>query len=166
VATNPLVCLGPVPRGRPTVFSEEVAREIIERLWEGESLTKICRDEDMPSLTTVYRWRDAYPDFRADYAEARARQADTFADRMQDVAEDLALLPEHKRLILDTMKWRAARQNWRAWGDKVQHEVHNHNHAAAGQEQLPSGLEWLAGQLPSAQPAAGPGPDHSDVGEE
>lgn len=156
MATNALVCLGPIKKmGRPSTFSDEVAGELLARLWEGESLTSICQDDDMPALRTVYKWIDARPDFGRDYAQARARQADTFAEQMQDVASDLRILPEHKRIMIDVMKWRAARQNWRAWGDKVSHEHNINERTAAGQEQLPEGLGFLARFLPGSEEQPG-----------
>ena len=153
MASNALECLGPVPRGRPTWdYSEDVARDICDRLIEGESLKAICSDPDMPSRTVVYEWLRDYPAFADNYARARTLQADTFADEIQEVAKNLGILPEHKRVMIDAMKWRAARQNWRAWGDKVTHE-HNANFGpAAGQEQLPPGLGFIAGKLPRDKP--------------
>ena len=142
-----LVLVGPVKRGRPSSFNADTAQEILERLWEGDSLLTICADDDMPPLRTVYKWMDANADFRQNYTRARERQADTFAEKIQDVAFNLAILPEHKRIMVDSIKWRAARQNWRAWGDKVTHEVELSPHAPGGAEQLPAGLAWLAGHL-------------------
>jgi hypothetical protein len=150
VASNALECLGPVPRGRPQyAFDEGIARDICERLIEGESLTSICRDADMPSRTVVYDWLSENEGFANDYARARRLQADTFADEIQEVAKNLALLPEHKRVMIDAMKWRAARQNWRAWGDKVQHEHTSDLGPSGGQDVLPPGFGFLAGKLPS-----------------
>ena len=166
MASNALECLGPVKRGRPSwEYDPAIGEEICERLVEGESLTAICRDAAMPSRNTVYEWIVANEGFANDYARARRLQADTFADEIQEVAKNLALLPEHKRIIVDVMKWRAARQNWRAWGDKVAHDHQHTLHPAHEARGLPTGLEWLTGCLPGADAADGPGPDNSGVGE-
>jgi hypothetical protein len=167
VASNALEIIGPVRRGAPVYeFSETQAAEICDRLIEGESLTSICSDPDMPSRVTVYKWIREYPDFANDYARARVLQADTFADEVQEVAKNLAILPEHKRVMIDAMKWRAARQNWRAWGDKVSHEHEIQLRPAAGEEQLPEGIGFLRGFLHGGDASPGPGPDTGGVGEE
>lgn len=166
MATNPIVCLGPVKRGRPSSFTEALAREICERLAGGETLVSICLDEDMPNEATVYRWRNLNADFSRDYAHAREAQMDLEADQIREIADNLALLPDHKRVMVDARKWRAERLNRRQYGAKVEHEVHTHNDPAAGAERLPNSLEWLAGQLPSRDASGGRGPDNSGVGEE
>lgn len=147
MASNALECLGPVPRGRPSDYNEYVAGQICERLAEGESLTSICADEDMPHRRTVNRWLLEHEAFSRNYAHARQMQADAFADEIHDIADDLRLLPDHKRVMIDARKWRAARQNWRAWGDKVTHE-HRSKQPSAGQAQLPEGFRFIAGKLP------------------
>lgn len=43
----------PAKMGRPSVFSPEIDREILERLAQGESLIDICSDARMPSRTAV-----------------------------------------------------------------------------------------------------------------
>jgi hypothetical protein len=166
VATNALEIIGPVPRGRPSSYSEAIAREICERLAQGETLVTICADDWMPHEATIYRWRNTNADFSREYARAREAQMDLEADQIRVIADDLALLPEHKRVMVDARKWRAERLNRGQYGAKVEHEIHAHSHAALGAERVPEGLEWLVGQLPSGEAASGPGPDHSDVGEE
>jgi hypothetical protein len=42
--------------GRPSRYSPEIAKEMCERLANGEPLRQICRDEHMPSWQTVYDW--------------------------------------------------------------------------------------------------------------
>ena len=68
-------------------YSAEIAAKICERLIEGRSLTKICRDPDMPAPSVVYRWLDAYPEFQAAYIHARELQADTLADEILAIAD-------------------------------------------------------------------------------
>jgi hypothetical protein len=44
---------------RPSTFSQETADKIIDRISEGGMLSKICKDEGMPSRKTVYTWMAA-----------------------------------------------------------------------------------------------------------
>ena len=167
MASNALEIIRPVPRGRPRWdYDEAIGRDICERLANGESLRRICSAAGMPSRVKVYEWLDESEDFANQYARAIRHQANSFADDLHEVALDLSILPEHKRIIVDAMKWRAARQNVLLWGDKVTHDHRHHQNAALGAERVPDGLAWLTGQLHGDEPASGPGPDHSDVGEE
>ncbi len=137
--------------GRPSSYTPEVADEICEELARGMSLTMICARDDMPSISTVYNWMERVPGFMENYARARQLQSTTFADQIQDIADCPFLPPAHKAQMIDARKWRAARQNWRAWGDKVthQHEVAPNGSLEAGG--LPNGLAFL-GQHKSEAP--------------
>jgi len=42
--------------GRTTVFKKLLATKICERIAEGESVSTIAKDEDMPSAPTIFRW--------------------------------------------------------------------------------------------------------------
>jgi hypothetical protein len=46
----------PKKTGRPSKYTPEIAREIVERLSEGTPLWEICRDEHMPHWRTIYDW--------------------------------------------------------------------------------------------------------------
>lgn len=50
------VALGKKTGGRPCKYSPEIAREICNRLADGEPLRQICRDKHMPAWRTVYDW--------------------------------------------------------------------------------------------------------------
>src|SRR5690349_1421234 len=52
----------PGVRGQPFGLCEQVAREIFERLCEGQSLTAIGNDPTMPSISTIFNWRRTFPD--------------------------------------------------------------------------------------------------------
>ena len=77
---------------RPTIFSEELADAICERLAAGESLIRICGGDDFPSDGTVYRWIATIPAFRDKYAQARSVQAERMADEILTIREVAELL--------------------------------------------------------------------------
>lgn len=79
-----------LPGGRPTKYTEEIAKNICDRLTEGESLNKICSDEEMPVKTTVFNWLsdEDHKEFLNQYTYARERQAETFIDQCVDIADD------------------------------------------------------------------------------
>lgn len=104
---------------RPLEFNEAVADAICERLADGESLRSICRDDEMPAKSTVFKWLGLIPAFADQYARARETQADSLADDIVDIADDKALEPNDKRVRIDARKWLAGKLRPRAYGDKV-----------------------------------------------
>ena len=82
--------------GRPTIYTQKLATEICKRLAIGESLVEICRGEKMPGYSTVMDWLfmsykpgDPRCDFPELYARAREVQAETYADQMVVIADDV-----------------------------------------------------------------------------
>ena len=128
-ATNPAK---QVPIGRPVEFTEEIADEICWRLTHGEPLVKICKDDHLPHVATIYRWLIRFPAFCEMYARAREDQADTNADEILQIADEHP--PEYTdkdgRTTLDATyinwqknriearKWTAAKLKPRKYGDR------------------------------------------------
>lgn len=131
-----------MPPGRPSLYTEEIAAEICQRIGEGETLNQICRDEHMPARPTVVSWvledREGFSDR---YARARDLQLEHWADEVIDVADDgtndfmerkngddekssWALNGEHvqrSRLRIDSRKWLLSKLKPQQYGDKLQH---------------------------------------------
>jgi hypothetical protein len=59
-------------RGKYISYSDEVAARVLALLAEGASLAAVGRMEEMPSFTTLIRWRQERPDFQAAYLAACA----------------------------------------------------------------------------------------------
>lgn len=85
------------PVGRPSIYTEELANEICNRIAQGESLKRICEsDQDMPNASTVHAWviEDKGADelgnngFSNKYARARAIQAENMFDEILDISDD------------------------------------------------------------------------------
>lgn len=106
--------------GRPTLYSDELAADICAEIAQGNSLASIVRRDDMPAMTTVYRWLTENAFFRELYMRAREDQADTMADIMTDIA-DMATADTVKqaRLRIDTRKWIASKLKPKKYGDKL-----------------------------------------------
>lgn len=120
--------------GRRTEFSQEVADMICDRLANGESLRAICRDEDTPVQSTVFKWLDQQPQFAKQYARAREAQADTLADEILEIADDTSrdtIATEkngeqpnsewitRSRLRVDARKWLASKMAPKKYGEKL-----------------------------------------------
>ena len=126
--------------GRHLEFTQEIADIICERLASGEPLTDICKDDDMPSYVTVYKWVKVVPTFANEYAHARKLQADTFFDKIVHVANTPFIgqkkktttthngvtvevsegdMVDHRRLQVDALKWAAGKMRPKKYGDRA-----------------------------------------------
>lgn len=109
-----------VGRGRPSVFTEEVADAICSAIAGGESLRKVCERENMPHRSTVLRWMADRPDFRARYALAREAMGDHYFDLVVEAAADVTVENAAAvRAKVDALKWVCARLRPSAYSDKV-----------------------------------------------
>lgn len=71
-----------MPAGRPTDYSAELADEFCRRVASGRSTFAVCADIDMPSDTTVYRWRVENAEFRDKITAARDERLEAYSDRL------------------------------------------------------------------------------------
>lgn len=114
--------------GRPTLFTDELALEICERIANGRSLRSVCLDKDMPNVATVMRWIDKNSDFCEQYRRACEDRETTHFEEMLTIADEV--LPEtaevaRAKLRIDTRKWVLARMNPKKYGDKQKDEDFN-----------------------------------------
>jgi hypothetical protein len=111
---------------------------ICQRLVDGHSLREICRDEAMPSRSTVFRWLAKDEDFRRLYASARELQADVMVEEILEIADDsrndyvmrmigeeAVEVPDHEhinrsRLRIDARKWLMAKMAPKKYGEKLE----------------------------------------------
>lgn len=79
---------------RPSSYTPEIADKICEGLASGRSLSSICKDDDMPSITTVMNWLvkseqgKEFSGFLEGYLRAREAQADKIFDECLDIADE------------------------------------------------------------------------------
>jgi len=110
----------PRKRGRPSKFTPQLANVILARLAEGESLSAICRDADMPDRQTVLNWLVKDAEFLGRYTRARLAGADVIAETaleqatVRRSAEDVP----SARLAFDARRWYAGKIAPRHWGEK------------------------------------------------
>ena len=122
--------------GRPSDYTVEIATQICERIADGESLRKICRDESMPSKGTIMRWLEASGAFQDQYARAREMQADTLADEIIEIADTIEIgvttettengvktvrgdMVQHRRLRVESRKWYAGKVAAKKYGERL-----------------------------------------------
>ena len=133
--------------GRPSVYTKELSDIICVRIAGGESLRKICREEDMPALSTVLLWAvDDREGFSAQYSRAREAQGYYAGDVIKDWADEAAegiIEPQQAKVAIDGYKWVAERQAGRVYGSKQQidqkisgHQTHDHKVEVTGADKL------------------------------
>lgn len=168
--------------GRPSKYSAALAQEICGLLAEGQSLAEICRRDDMPSESMVYRWLAADLEFRERYARARESQADRYADEIIEIADDgtndwmerrqgeeTITIVDHEhiqrsKLRVDARKWLMAKMSPKKYGDRMTHagDAENPVHYRIDAPVKETREEWLARQMGSPAGAA-VGGDPGDV---
>ena len=122
----------------PVKYSPELATEICSRIANGETLTAICKEKNMPHTVTVGDWvRKRYYGFKALYNEARLYFWERLADEILDISEDGSddyktvtrrgrdiAVPDHDhinraRLRVDTRKFILSKRLPKQFGDNV-----------------------------------------------
>ena len=125
---------------RPTKYTEELGKEICQRIASGETVLSISKDPDMPASSSIYLWLldENKKEFSENYAQARMAQADYYFDQLIEIADDktkddidferedgsVTSLPnkEHmarSRLRVDTRKWYLSKVLPKKFGDKL-----------------------------------------------
>lgn len=126
-------------RGRPTDYTTKLAELICERVATHDfglrMLTKMY--DDIPDKATINRWRRKYPEFRAQYAQAKCEQMEFLTEDILDIADDgtndwmevydkegeclgWRLNGEHvqrSRVRIDTRKWLACKLAPKIYGE-------------------------------------------------
>jgi hypothetical protein len=90
------------------------ADALLELVASGETLSEACRHPNMPSRSTTYAWLDADEEFAQRFERALERGGDAIADYAHHLATNTTREnAAANRIILDALKWRAARLNSR-----------------------------------------------------
>lgn len=131
-------------KGRPTVYTPELAAELCAYLAEGKSLRTVAEIDGMPGTTTIFRWlsasnkEDWAQDFREQYARAKEEAADAMAEDVLDIADDGSNdymerqnkdgstyvayngdAVQRSRLRVDTRKWLMSKMKPKKYGEKL-----------------------------------------------
>jgi hypothetical protein len=126
----------PAKTGRPTKFNQDTADLICMMLSEGMSLRQILKADTvgkLPAQSTIYEWLIRFPLFAEQYARAREEQADTNADEILQIADEMP--PEYtdekgrtsldvtyiqwQKNRIDARKWTAMKLKPKKYGDRV-----------------------------------------------
>ncbi len=109
------------PNGRPSVYSDSLANEILRRIASGETLRAMCKEDGIPAASTIKLWaiNDDPPGFSDKYMRAREFQADAIAEQALELADDCDPEDAAKvRIQVDTRKWLASKINPAKFGER------------------------------------------------
>ncbi len=127
-------------KGRPTIFNQELATKICDRIALGESTRTILKSEDMPASSAFYRWltEEDKKDFKEQYEKACNARAELMFEELLEIADDgtndwmkknnkdgstfTVIDSEHiqrSRLRVDTRKWYLSKVLPKKYGDKL-----------------------------------------------
>lgn len=125
----------PKKTGRPSKYTPELAKEICERLSDGEPLRQICRDNHMPAWQKIYEWMVRDEALSGAIARAREQGYDAIAEDLLVIA-DTPLMGDtetssangltitrqdmlgHRKLQIETRLKLLAKWNPKKYGDR------------------------------------------------
>jgi transposase-like protein len=95
---------------REIKYSQELAQEICARIGRGAVWSRISGTDGMPEYSTLYRWRDKYPEFAEAWALAKVAGNEFRADEVLAVSEEATRETiQEDRLLVGSLKWHVAR---------------------------------------------------------
>lgn len=125
---------------RPSEYNPRTASAICERVACGQTIREICSADDMPAMSTVFKWLNKNPEFAEQYARAKEAQADFLAEEMLEIADDgtndwmerqggaspgwmvNGEAVQRSRLRVDARKWLMAKMAPKKYGDRITQE--------------------------------------------
>jgi len=120
--------------GRPTIYDDDLAINILRRISLGESLRTICKDEEMPNRDTVYNWvldktkifcqldesgKEVKLNFSDQYEKAVNNRAEMLFDEIEEIADNKTGEVARDRLRVDTRKWYLSKVLPKKFGEKM-----------------------------------------------
>ncbi len=96
-----------------------ISNNICQRLMEGTPLTRICKDKDQPSLSTVYKWIAKHKDFANKLLTARRIGCQTYLDKMieeLETADNKSIMVVREKL--HHYRWLSSKLLPNLYGDK------------------------------------------------
>ena len=124
--------------GRPTLYTQELADIVCERLANGESMRSVARDDSMPAMSTLFKWLRDIKAFSEQYTRAKEESANALFEDLLDIADNStndymtrqsksgedyeSVNPEaiaRSRLRVDTRKWALSKLMPKKYGERI-----------------------------------------------
>lgn len=117
--------------GRPSIYTQELADEICKEISIGKSLRKVCEDETMPCLSTIFGWLRTNEQFLHQYERATDERTETQQEIILDIGDQAIKHAEEAdakaanavvsayKLKADNLKWSMSKMKPKKYGDKI-----------------------------------------------
>lgn len=105
--------------GRPEKLTPELQEELLARISTGESIRRICSEDQFPAAVNVFKFIYRHDDFRQRYETARAACQDWHADGLLEIADEGSGDTQRDRLRVDARKWIMSKLQPKKYGDKL-----------------------------------------------
>lgn len=123
--------------GRPEIWSQELADKVCEKIAQGYSMRTVCASDDMPAISTLFKWIREKPEFTQQYARATEERTEAMAEDILDIADDGSNdlmtiqkgdvtyevenreVTNRSRLRVDTRKWLMSKMKPKKYGEKL-----------------------------------------------
>lgn len=102
--------ISPVIEASGVSFSLDIVSLLLERIVNGEAITRICRDPSMPRYSQLVRWMRVHPWIKEAIEEARVARAEHHRDRVLEEAEYAESTKdpiEATKIKIEANKWAA-----------------------------------------------------------
>ena len=126
--------------GRPSDYTPELADKICAQLADGDSMRTVCKPDDMPNKTTVFKWLRIHEEFNNQYVKAKEESADEINDEKLEIDDNYnndwmeangdsegyrinGEAVQRSRLRIDSRKWLASKLKPKKYGDKIHQEI-------------------------------------------
>lgn len=112
-------------------YSQELADAICELVASGKSIRTICSADDMPCMSTIFKWLRDHQEFSQQYARAKETVLENYADELVEISDDESkdksgelempnsVAVQRAKLRVDTRKWLLSKLAAKKYGDKL-----------------------------------------------
>lgn len=116
---------------RPSIFTKKLGDKICQEIANGWSIRTVCGAENMPSLSSVFKWIREKPEFSQQYARATEERTEAHSESLLEMGDDAiekaqevdpkasgAVVQAYK-LKADNLKWSMSKMKPKKYGDKL-----------------------------------------------
>ena len=111
---------------RPSEYNFEMCIEVCKEIANGANIkTVLASKKEYPDFSTWCRWKRENDELYNLYTKSIQDKADSVDAQMDEIWEGCRLGkydPSTARVLIDTLKWKAAKYYPKMYGDKVQQE--------------------------------------------
>jgi hypothetical protein len=112
----------------PTKYNYQICEEICARVSEGENIKKVLASDlkRYPRFNTWCAWKRKYEELSNLYTQSNQDRGEIKDAEIEDYKQMLlsgAIDPATARVLIDTVKWQAAKYYPKMFGDKSQVDV-------------------------------------------